>query len=465
MGNSESEPIEVVDERRLKGGLKPRHLVMMSLGSAIGAGLFVGSGQGIALAGPAALVAYAVIGLIIVSVMRMLGELAASDPNPGAFSHYVGNALGPGAGFMMGWLWWIQMTIVVAAEALAAATTLQELVGVLPAWGWSLIFMIVFTLLNLSGVSNFGELEFWFSLIKIIFIVVFLVIGAAYLFGWTSEPSPGLSNPGEFLPNGVGGIAAALLVIAFAFGGIEIIAIAAAETADPGPSVTKAIRTIVWRILIFYVGSVAIIMLVLPAGDPRIVESPFVGVLEQIGLPAVATTLGIVIVVALLSSLNVNLYGASRMLYSLSDRGMAPKIGTRTQANGVPVAAVLASIVVGFLMVPATYVWGDQVLERLLAMVGSTLLVTWIAIAAAQLVLRRRADRNDTHMPMKMWGYPYLTNLTLLALAGIVVLGLTTESVRGQVLSTAALVVVLWGIGAYLARRNSPTADPTPDVR
>ncbi|ALG86599.1 amino acid transporter [Gordonia phthalatica] len=427
---------------------------MMSLGSAIGAGLFVGSGQGIALAGPAALVAYAVIGLIIVSVMRMLGELAAADPNPGAFSHYVGSALGPGAGFMMGWIWWIQMTIVVAAEALAAASTLHGIVGVMPPWAWALVFMVVFTVLNLSGVSNFGELEFWFSLIKIVAIVVFLVIGAAYLFGWTSEPSPGLSNPGEFLPHGVGGIAAALMVIAFAFGGIEIIAVAAAETADPGPSVTKAIRTIVWRILIFYVGSVAVIMLVLPAGDPRIESGPFEGVLEQAGLPAVATIMGAIIVIALLSSLNVNLYGASRMLFSLSDRRMAPRIATRTAKNGVPIPAVLASIVVGFLMVPATYFWGDEVLERLLSVVGSTLLVTWIAIAAAQLVLRRRSDRDGTALPMKMWGYPYLTILTLLALGGIVVLALTTDSVRNQVLSTGAVAVVLWAIGAYVDRRQ-----------
>ncbi len=428
---------------------------MMSLGSAIGAGLFVGSGQGIALAGPAALVAYGVIGLIIVSVMRMLGELAAADPNPGAFSHYVGQALGPGAGFMMGWLWWIQMTIVVAAEALAAASTLSGLVGIMPAWAWALVFMIVFTVLNLSGVSNFGELEFWFSLIKIVAIVVFLIIGAAYLFGWTSEPSPGLTNPGEFLPHGVGGIAAALLVIAFAFGGIEIIAVAAAETADPGPSVTKAIRTIVWRILIFYVGSVAVIMLVLPSDDPRIQGGPFEGVLEQAGLPAVASTMGAIIVIALLSSLNVNLYGASRMLFSLSDRGMAPNLATRTAKNGVPVPAVLASIVVGFLMVPATYFWGDEVLERLLSMVGSTLLVTWIAIASAQFVLRRRADRAGTVLPMKMWGYPYLTILTLVALGAIVVLGLTTDSVRNQVLSTGALAVVLWGVGAYVDRRRA----------
>ncbi|MGI6798138.1 amino acid permease [Gordonia sihwensis] len=462
MGDNESEPIEVREEDvedlgadRLKTGLKPRHLVMMSLGSAIGAGLFVGSGEGIALAGPAALVSYAIVGVIIVSVMRMLGELAAADPNPGAFSYYVGKALGPGAGFMMGWLWWVQMTIVVAAESLAAAEGLNALVGLLPVWAWALVFMTVFSVLNLTGVSNFGELEFWLSLIKVTFIVLFLVIGAAYLFGWMSEPSPGLANAGDFLPHGIGGVTAALLVIAFAFGGIEIIAVAAAETDDPGPSVTKAIRTIVWRILVFYVGSVAVIMLVLPADDPRIRESPFVGVLEQTGLPAVAATMGAIIVVALLSSMNVNLYGASRMLFSLSVRRMAPRSARRVSSRAVPVPALLASTVSGFLAVPATYFWGDQVLDRLLSVVGSTLLVTWLAITCAQIVLRRRAERDGTPLPLKMWGYPYLSWLTLIALVAITVLAIVTPSVRGQVISTAVLVTVLWTAGAVTYRRRS----------
>ncbi|WP_026919323.1 amino acid permease [Gordonia shandongensis] len=452
MRNDQGDPEIEVTDSRLSGHLRPRHLIMMSLGSAIGAGLFVGSGEGITLAGPAALIAYAIIGLIIVSVMRMLGELAAADPNPGAFSYYVGKALGPGAGFMMGWLWWIQMTIVVATESLAAAELLTGMIGILPAWGWALVFVLVFSALNLSGVNHFGELEFWLALIKILFIVLFLVIGAAFLFGWLTEPSPGLDNIGEFAPNGIGGIAGALLVIAFAFGGIEIIAVAAAETSDPGPSVTKSIRTIVWRILLFYVGSVAIILLVLPTGDERIKTDPFVGVFDAVGLPWIGSAMGAVIVIALLSAMNVNLYGASRMLFSLADRRMAPSAARRKARNGVPVTAVLASIVVGFVSVPASYVWGTAVLERFLSMVGSTLLVTWLAITAAQIVLRRRADRAGTPLPLKMWGYPYLSWLTLVALAAIVVLALVTESVREQVVSTTVLVGVLWAIGTVIDR-------------
>ena len=455
MDDSGGQPVDVTDDAQLRKGLRPRHLIMMSLGSAIGAGLFVGSGEGIALAGPAALLAYAIIGLIIVSVMRMLGEMAAADPNPGAFSYYVGRALGPGAGFMMGWLWWIQMSVVVAAEALAAAEGLTDLVGVLPSWAWALIFMVVFTLLYLTGAANFGDLEFWLALIKVAFIVVFLVIGAAYLFGWTGEPSPGMANVGDFMPNGVGGITAALLVIAFAFGGIEIIAVAAAETDDPGPSVSKAIRTIVWRILVFYVGSVLIILLAIPATDPALETGPFVGVLEKAGLPAVGTLMGAIIVIALLSAMNVNLYGASRMLFSLGVRRMAPRAVTATSTRAVPVRAVLASVVVGFAVVPANYLWGEEVLDTLLSVVGSTLLVTWLSIAAAQIILRRRADRSGATLPMRMWLYPYLSWLTLAGLITIVVLGLWTESVRGQIISTTVVAAVLWAVGALIHRRRA----------
>ncbi|GAA4665636.1 amino acid permease [Gordonia humi] len=459
MADSGQDHIDVTDESHLRAGLRPRHLIMMSLGSAIGAGLFVGSGEGVSLAGPAALIAYAIIGLIIVSVMRMLGELAAADPNPGAFSYYVGTALGPGAGFMMGWLWWVQMTIVVSAEALAAAEGLENLIGVVPAWAWALIFMVVFTVLNLTGAANFGELEFWLALIKVVFIVVFLGIGAAYLLGWTSEPSPGLDHLGDFAPHGLSGITAALLVIAFAFGGIEIIAVAAAETDDPGPSVTKAIRTIVWRILVFYIGSVLVILLVIPAGDESLDTGPFVGVLEKAGLPAVATAMGAIIVIALLSSMNVNLYGASRMLFSLGVRRMGPSSVTRTSTNSVPVRAVLASVVVGFLMVPANYLWGEQVLDTLLSVVGSTLLVTWLSITAAQIVLRRRADATGTALPMRMWLFPYLSVVTFLALIAIVVMGLFDDGVRSQIISTAVLAAVLWGAGTLLHRRQSAAVD------
>ncbi|GAA1094031.1 amino acid permease [Tsukamurella spumae] len=443
----------------LHAGLRARHLIMMSLGSAIGAGLFVGSGKGIAAAGPAVLIAYAVAGLVVIAVMRMLGEMVAADPNPGAFSYYAGRALGPGAGFAVGWLWWVQLCLVVAAEAVAAAAILNGLLpGGPPVWVWALVFMVALTGLNLSGVRGFGEFEFWFSLIKVVFVGLFLVVGVGFLLGWTSAPSPGVSNLSDFAPHGISGVVAALLVVAFAFGGIEIVAVAAAETRDPERTVGRAIRATVWRILIFYVGSVAVILLALPWNDPAVAAKPFVAVLDAAGLPAVGTTLGAVIVIALLSSLNANVYGSSRMLYSLAERGMAPAAAGRANSSGVPVLAVLASSLIGFLAVPATYLWGSEVLDRLLAVVGSTLIVTWLATVASQIVLRRRAERDGTRLPLRMWAYPYLSWAVLVVLLGIVVLAVLNDDVRDQVLSTAVVVLVLWGFGTLHARRQARRA-------
>ena len=312
----------------LKVAMKPRHLVMMSLGSAIGAGLFVGSGAGIATAGPAVLLSYVISGAIVLAVMRMLGEMVADDPNPGAFSYYADKALGPAAGFAIGWLWWIEMGLVVATEATAAARYLSTLIPGFPQWGFALIIMVVFTGINLVKVGSFGEFEFWFSLIKITFVVVFLVLGAAFLLGFTPAASPGWGNllGSDFMPHGVKGVASALLVVIFAFGGVEIVAVAAAETADPERSIRKAVNTILWRILIFYMGAVTIMLLALPWNDPSLTDAPFVAVLNAAGLPAVAAMIGTVVVVALLSSLNANLYGGSRMIFSLAERRMGPAV-------------------------------------------------------------------------------------------------------------------------------------------
>ena len=346
--------------------MKPRHLVMMSLGSAIGAGLFVGSGAGVQAAGPAVLISYVVAGLIVIFVMRALGELVAADPNPGAFSHYAGKAMGPAAAFAVGALWWVQLCLVVAAEATAAAQIAASYIPAVPQWVIALAIMLIFTAINLTTSGSFGEFEFWFSLIKVAFVVLFVALGAAYLFGWTPAEPPAQIFSDGFMPTGISGIAAGLLVVAFAFGGIEIVAVAAAETANPQRSVSQAIKTIVWRILFLYIGSVAIIVLVLPWTDDRLAESPFVAVLETAGLPFIASLLAAVIVIALLSSMNANIYGASRMSFSMSQRSMLPRGLGRTNRRGVPVPAVLATSAFGFVAVALNYFWAAEVLGVLL---------------------------------------------------------------------------------------------------
>ncbi|WP_209280917.1 amino acid permease [Kocuria sp. JC486] len=437
--------------------MKARHLVMMSLGSAIGAGLFIGSGGGIAAAGPAVLLSYAIAGLVVILVMRSLGEMVAAAPASGAFSVYAERAMGPAVGFTVGWLWWIQLCLVIAAEATASAQLLVGLWPVFPQWLLALVFMIVFTGINLLGVGKFGEFEFWFSLLKVGAVVAFLIVGLVFLFGGTPADSPGLSNlteHGGFLPMGLGGVAAGLLVVAFAFGGIEIVAVAAAETADPARNVSRAVRTIVWRILLFYMGSVAIMVIALPWDSEALASSPFVATLDAAGLPGLGAVLGIVIVIALLSSLNANLYGASRMIFSLAERGLAPGVMRRTNSSRVPVPAVLASTAFGFICVGLNYLWAEEILGILLNIVGSTLIVTWLATLVSHLILRRRAHRESTPWPYAAPLFPWTNIVALVVVVAIIGLGLTVPDVRFQIVATSLLVVVLVITGALVSRHQ-----------
>lgn len=442
---------------RLGHTMKPRQLTMMGLGSAIGAGLFLGSGAGIQAAGPAVLISYLVAGTLIILVMWALGEMAAASPNSGAFSVYAERALGKTAGATIGWLWWLQLVVVIAAEALGAAALLFSIWPVIPVWLLSLIFMVVFTAINLTGVRNFGEFEFWFAILKVVAIVLFLLIGAALLLGFLpAVPSPGFTNlTTDFAPAGLGGIAAALFVVIFAFGGTEIVSVAAAETEDPERSVGKAIRTVVWRILVFYIGSVFVIAAVLPASSEAL-ASPFAGVLDAARIPGASTAITLVAVVALLSALNANLYGASRMVYSLADRGEAPHFLARLLGPGVPMAAVGVSVAFGFIATVLELLFPERILPALFQLVGSTCLVVWGSALVSQLILRRRADNAGLRLPLRMLGFPWLTILGLVLLATIFGVGLSEESSRVQLLSTFALIAAIaaacW-VGARLAAR------------
>lgn len=424
--------------------MKPRQLTMMGLGSAIGAGLFLGSGAGIHAAGPAVLISYLVAGTLIIVVMWALGEMAAANPNSGAFSVYAEKAMGRTAGSTVGWLWWLQLVVVIAAEALGAAGLLFSVWPVIPVWALALVFMVAFTAINLAGVRNFGEFEFWFAILKVAAIVAFLVIGAALLFGWLpGVASPGLANlTGNFAPSGWSGIAAALFVVIFAFGGTEIVSVAAAETQNPAHSVGKAIRTVVWRILVFYIGSVFVIAAVLPS-DSEGLKSPFAGVLDLAGIPGAGAAITLVAVVALLSALNANLYGASRMVFSLSERGEAPGFLSRLRGAQVPMAAVGVSVAFGFIATILELLFPDHVLPALLNLVGSTCLVVWGTALVSQFILRRRADREGTELPLRMKGFPFLTVFGLALLALIFVVGFSNAESAGQLIGTFLLIACI----------------------
>jgi len=429
--------------------------MMMGLGTAIGAGLFLGSGVGIHAAGPAALVSYLIAGALVIIVMNALGEMAAAKPNSGAFSVYAADAMGPTAGATVGWLWWLQIVVVIAAEAVGAAGLLATVWPVLPTPLLALLFMATLTAINLLAVRNFGEFEFWFAIIKVVAIVVFLLIGVALLAGWLpGVASPGLSNftrNGGFAPTGLAGIGSALLVVVFAFGGTEIVAVAAAETADPGLSLARTIRAVAWRILVFYIGSISVIVAVVPWTSAAL-SSPFAAVLDVARIPGAATTITLVAVVALLSALNANLYGASRMIFSLAQRGEAPRWLARTTGERVPLVAVIASVLFGFTAAALEFLYPNKVLPMLLDIVGATCLLVWTMSLVSQLILRARADRAGIALPFRMRGYPFLTMLALAILA--VVFGLLAYSAdtRAQFLSMVALTVAI-ALISELARR------------
>jgi len=440
---------------RLSHALKPRQLIMMGLGSAIGAGLFLGSGVGVQLAGPAVLVSYLIAGALVIIVMNALGEMAAAKPTSGAFSVYAADAMGATAGATVGWLWWVQLVIVIAAEAVGAAGLLATVWPALSVPATAMLFMLAFTAINLLGVRNFGEFEFWFAILKVVAILAFIAIGAALLLGWLPHAaSPGLSNftgHGGFAPRGLEGIGAALLVVVFAFGGTEIVAVAAAETADPERSIARAIRTVAWRILVFYIGSLAVIIAVVPWTSEAL-KSPFAAVLQAAAIPGAATAITLVAVVALLSALNANLYGASRMIFSLAQRREAPRWLAQVGTRRVPSFAVLASVAFGFIAAVLELRYPNRVLPTLLNIVGATCLLVWTISLLSQLVLRARADRAGTRLPFRMRGYPWLTVLALAILVLIFVLLVATPDTRVQFISMAALTAGI-ALASEIARR------------
>ncbi|MFF2655302.1 amino acid permease [Streptomyces sp. NPDC058045] len=438
---------------------------MLGLGGVIGAGLFVGSGAGIAVAGPGIVVSYLIAGVLAMLVMRMLGEMSAAMPAPGSFSVHAERALGRWAGFTAGWLYWFLLVVVLAVEATGAAQIANGWVPGIPQWGWVLLFMLLFTGANLAAVRNFGEFEFWFAALKVTAIVVFLLLGVLAVLGVLPDTDPvGLANltgKGGFLPNGWDGVVSGVLAVVFAFGGLEVVTIAAAESDDPARSVSRAVRSAVFRIVFFYVGSMLVIVTVLPWTAQQAGLSPYVTVLDSIGVPSAGTLMNIVVFVALLSALNANLYGSSRMVFSLAERGEAPRGLLKVSGGGVPRRAVLASVAFGFVSVVLNLEWPDSVFLYMLNAVGAVLLFVWALIAVAQLRLRRRLEQEaPERLLLKMWLFPWLTWAALAAMAAVFCLMLTDDDARPQLLwsaGAALLVLAVAGLRELRPRRGAST--------
>jgi aromatic amino acid permease len=446
---STTETPPATDGVSLSHGLKQRHLSMIALGGVIGAGLFVGSGAGIAAAGPSIVIAYAVSGLLVMLVMRMLGEMSAAYPSSGSFSAHAERAIGPWAGFAAGWSFWVLLCTAVGLEGIGAAKIVTGWLPGTPEWAWVALFMVVFCGANLAAVKNFGEFEFWFAALKVGAITLFLVLGVLAIAGvLPGTDSPGAANLADFLPHGSEGLVIGLLASVFAYGGLETVTIAAAESRDPVRGVASAVRTAMWRIAVFYVGSMAVVVTLVPWNAKEVVEKgPYVATLDHLGIPGAGQLMNVVVLVALLSAMNANVYGSSRIAYSLVERGQGPKALGRV-SGGVPRIAVLASSVFGFVCVVLSYWRPNDVFPWLLNMIGAVILVVWAFIAVSQLRLRRRLEREAPgNLVVRMWAFPVLTWVALAGMAAIFVLMARQPDTRVQLYSTGGMTLFLAGVG------------------
>ncbi|MGO1055099.1 amino acid permease [Crossiella sp. CA198] len=427
----------------LERTLRQRHLSMIAIAGVIGAGLFVGSGAAIAKAGPAVLISYAVAGLLVVLVMRMLGEMAAATPETGSFSTYADRAIGRWAGFSIGWLYWWFWVVTVGIEATAGAAIVHRWLPAIPQWGWALALMVLLTATNLFSVRSYGEFEFWFASVKVAAITVFLLLGVAAIAGTlpgiTSPGTDNLVGHGGFFPNGAAPVFSAMLVVVFSFFGAEIATVAAGESADPQRAVRIAVRSVVWRILVFYLGSIAVVVTLLPYDDASVATSPYVAVLARLGLPGAATVMDVVVLTSVLSCLNSGLYTASRMAFSLAGRGEAPRSWQRLSRSGSPRRAVLVSTVFGFGTVALNYFAPQDVFTFLVNSSGAIALLVWLVIAVSHLrSVRSRA---------------MLTWLSILAMVALLIGMLFDPGARPQLLvslGVAAIVLIV----SLLRQRN-----------
>ena len=459
---------ERLDDARLSQALQRRHMTMIALGGVIGAGLFVGSGVVIRSAGPATSISFLLTGFLVVLVIRMLAELATALPAAGSFYEYARLALGDLAGFVTGWMYWYFWVGVVAFEAIAGADLIRFWLPQFPQWLLALALLLVMTAANLRSVRAYGEFEFWLASIKVGAIVVFLGVGTLYVAGLWFGTGPHLANltaHGGFAPRGLLPIFTGAVAATGFYFGAEIVTVAAAESAEPAAAVARATNSVIWRVLIFYIGSIVLVVAIVPWNSPAI-ATPYVSALAAIGLPGAAHVMNAVILTAVLSALNSGLYVSSRMLLALTRRGDAPQLLARVNARGTPTRAILAGTVIGFIAVMMSYLSPDAVFPFLVKSNGTVALFVYLLIAFSELRLRRRLERESPErLVLRMWLFPWLTLVAIAAMLGILAAMAFIPDQRTPLitgLTSLAIAAALFGLRRALVRRVAlqPVAEP-----
>ncbi len=434
----------------LSRSLQPRHLTMISIGGIIGAGLFVSSSTAIIAGGPASFISYGITGLLILLIMRMLGEMATALPQVRSFTEFARAGLGDGAGFVVGWLYWYFWVLVVPVEAIAGAKILHQWIP-LPPLPIGLGLMAVMTAVNLMSAKSYAEFEFWFASIKVAAIIAFITIAASYAFGWTAPAGATFGNlvsHGGFTPHGWIAVIAAVPTVFFAMTGAEITTIAAAESAEPGQAVAKMSTAVIVRILIFYVGSISLIVSVVPWDLVRSGESPFTLALNTMHIPLAGAIMSGIILTAVLSCLNSAFYVSSRVLFVLAARRDAPQALVQVNARKVPVYSVLIGSVAGVLGILAATV-EPRVFDFLVSSSGALIVYVYMTISVSQMVLRNRRARTGEPAPaIEMWLYPWLTLAAIAAMAAVLIAMAFTPGLQQDF--NASGVTLFVAIGAYL---------------
>nr|WP_240740044.1 amino acid permease [Leucobacter triazinivorans] len=408
----------------------------MALGSAIGTGLFMGSSGAIQTAGPAVLLAYIIGGAAVFMVMRALGEMVVRHPVSGSFGQYASRYISPFAGFLVGWSFAFEMFLVAVFDATAIGVYMRFWYPEVSQWVWVLAVVFFIAAINLIGVKVFGELEFWFALIKIVAIIALIVAGAAIIvfgFGIAGHEDMGVQNlvdHGGFMPHGIWGLLASFTIVMFAFGGIEIIGITAGEAQNPKQVLPKAINSVPIRILMFYVLTLGVIMCIQPWVDITGESSPFVSIFESLGFQAAAAVFNVVLVTAALSAMNADIFGAGRMIHGLAEQGQAPQAFTKTTRNGVPVMTVATMIVALLIGVVLNYFYPDQVLFLLGALATFATVLVWLVILVSHIRMKAeiaREHRLPSEFPVPLW--PLASYLTVGFIVFVIVMvGIVPES-------------------------------------
>jgi amino acid transporter, AAT family len=417
---------KVNSAKGLQRGLEERHITFMALGSAIGVGLFLGSATAIKMAGPGILLAYAFSGLIMFFIMRALGEMAIEKPVAGSFSQYARDYLGPLAGYLTGWNYWFLWVVTCMAEITAVGIYMEFWYPDVPRWIWALSALVIMAAVNFLAVKAYGELEFWFALIKIVTIVFMIVVGIGMIaFGiGNGGIATGISNlweHGGLLPNGITGVLMSLQMVMFAYLGIEMIGITAGEVKNPEKTLSKAIDSVFWRILLFYVGALFVIMSIYPWTEIGSTGSPFVLTFDKLGIPAAAGIINFVVITAALSSCNGGIFSTARMLYNLAENGEAPKAYTKLNKNGVPSFAVLATAAALLIGVVLNYLVPAKVFTWVTAISTFGAIWTWCMILLSQIRYRKGLTSGQVKgLKYKMPLFPMTSYFSLAFLIGVV---------------------------------------------